>query len=190
MEGKKILWLTVIVLGLVGLFGFPKARAFYNEVQLRKKAPEWLPVTTNRVMGKAYLRGRVGVLNVKEKKWDWLIGNYLPKDLVAHRPQDVSTVIYLDWDSQAVGVYNTTTYRDGRVVDQGQTLAKQQNCKVTIVDLTIPAIVGEQVFAGRPPSAGYYNDGTKTVLPPGTAPKPIEDVEAYLLALPRLKVGE
>lgn len=190
MEGKKILWLVLIVLALVSVFGFPKARAFYNEVQLRKKAPEWLPATTNRVMGKAYLRGQVGVVNVKEKKWDWLIGDYLPKDLVAHRPQDVSTVIYLDWDSRAVGMYNTTTYQGGRVVNQGQTLAKQQSCQVTIVDLTIPAIVAEQVFDGRPPSAGYYNDGTKTAVPLGSAPKPVEEVEAYILSLPRRKLGE
>lgn len=180
-----------LVLGVAALVVVPivavKGCAFREAVRLRAEAPRLCVVpSTKAPAGAPYLRGRVAVVN-QEQKWDFLIGNYLPKDLAATKPEEITTCVVLDWNWKATGVFDvtTTTLRGGQEVQKSKSkeLARAQTCHVTIVDLSIPAIVGEAEFVGRTPE-GFVSDGTGDT-DPALGGKPISEVEEWLHGLPR-----
>lgn len=172
---------AVAAVVLVPLFiwvGWP----FLNELRMKREAPKLCVIPATRLPGEAYLRGRVAVVN-EEHKWDWLIGNYLPEGLMATKPSEITTCVVLDWSWKVAGTYQMKKIApDGRETPMGPVAAKAQTCKVTVVDLTLGAVVGEATFEGRV-AEGIRSDGTGG--DPTMGQKPVEEIEAWLHKLPR-----
>lgn len=172
----------VVVLPLALIYGVP----FVNELRLRRAAPKLCEVPSTRVDGQPYLKGRVAIVNEDErgKHWDVLLGTYMPEDVAAHAPSEVTTCVVVDWSWRVGGRYNVTKVApDGTETPDGVAAAKEQTAHVTVIDLTIPAVVGEADFAGGVPE-GVQTD-SRDERDPTLGYKPIEPVEKWLYALPR-----
>lgn len=158
---------------------------FVRELRMKRAAAELCTIPERRELGAPYLRGRVAVVDLDTHRWEPLVGNYLPEELSPRSADEISTCMMLSWESRAVGLYDVTKLGpNGARTPAGTEAAVQQMCKITVVDLTIPAVVGEAFVKGRAPADSIRSDGTGD-RPAGTAAKPIEEIEAYYKALPR-----
>ena len=130
-------------------------------------------------------QGKVAVVT-KEGAWERLLGDYLPPGLRAERAADISTCVIVEWGLRAEDLLEvTTTVRRGNAESSSKSLAyaTAQTARVTVVDVTIPAVVAVNTFEGQAPQ-GYRSDGTGDT-DPSIGAKPIDDIEKWLHALPR-----
>jgi hypothetical protein len=107
------------------------------------------------------------VVDRASKDVDWLLFD-LPSDLRASGPQDVATVVLLDWGKKQVD-----SYENGAP-------AYQQEVTVTVVDLATKAVIGQQHFVGGEPPQSIESSSSS-----GTGSKPTQEVVDYLKSLPR-----
>lgn len=113
-----------------------------------------------------YVKGKVILVNKEEKKIDHTYCE-LPEELRATRPEEVETIVWLEWGKDKVG-----RYTDGST-------AYVNTCKVTIIDRSIPAIVAVTNLRGSmPPNMTTRGGGAGGSMP-------TEEVIAYLQNLPR-----
>lgn len=119
--------------------------------------------------GRAYLNGKVVVLDKKEKSID-SINSSLPDEMRATRADDIGTVVWLDWGEHMTGTYTTGGG------------AYYYTCQVTVIDRSIPAKVGTRSFRGSaPPStttSSYYGQNHY-------GSRPDDEIIQYLKGLPR-----
>lgn len=115
---------------------------------------------SDRQSGDIYIRGKVIPMDVVEQHPDAAFYDKLPETLRATTPEEVGTVVRLDCT-------NLTRYFCNRRLNP-----VQYRCEVTLVDMAIPAIVGEARFEGPGGPLGYVD----TLY---------EDAIDYLLSLPR-----
>jgi hypothetical protein len=111
------------------------------------------------VIHKPYSGGGSGVQ--KDLFWD------LPSDLRPRNPDEVGTILWLDWEEKSFSVpYIQFTYR---------VIGIQYVCKVTVIDRATNEKIGEQTFVGSDPrgSGNYAGD------------KPYPQIIQYLQGLPR-----
>lgn len=113
-----------------------------------------------------YIKGKVIVIDIDEKDIDDCFFD-LPSDLRAASPEEVGTVIWLDWGEVLIG-----RYTDGAG-------GYQITCKVTVIDKAKTAIVGEATFKGSEPPSVKSGSGDRT------GDKPTDDVSDYIKTLPR-----
>ena len=121
----------------------------------------------NQQPGAWYVHGKVLPIEMRTNTVEIQTYYELPGNLRATTPEDVGTVLWLDCTTRAVG-----TYTSGGA-------ARQWFCDVTLIDLSIPAIIGETSFAGsEPPRTTTKSSGE-------TGSFPAKEIVDYLESLPR-----
>ena len=169
LRPSKEAWLLIALVLSFGVQGLYKwYRSLYSLEHFNKTAAVWLK---DPAPGRspAYIRGKVlPVTHIPssgrvEEDLYWL----LPSELRARTPEDVSTVVWLDWEEKPFTVpYIQFTRR---------IIGIQYLCRVTVIDRTTNEKVAEQMFLGSDPrgSARYAGD------------RPYEAIAQYLRGLPR-----
>lgn len=113
-----------------------------------------------------YLKGKLVVVNKTEMKVDDPYFD-LPEDVKAVKPEEVSTIVLLDYDKSVAG-----RYTDGAA-------GYRYTAKVTVIDKTSGTIVGRTSFKGGEPPSTKKGSGDEY------GPKPSNEIKNYLLSLPR-----
>ena len=99
---------------------------------------EYTSVTTQQP-GAWYLNGKVLPIDMSNNEVDVNIYYEMPDSMRPLTPEEVSMVLWMDCTQRNVGSYT-----------QGGA-AQQWFCQVTLVDMTIPAVIGEMSFEGSEP---------------------------------------
>lgn len=180
---KRVLIVLVVLVAIpvgMSLWDFQKA------VRLRQKAAELCvrPAKVLELEEPPYLRGKLGVIDVAQNKWDPKVGSYLPPELMPERAQDIGTCVLLEWGAKVEGLYDVTTTQGGVETGKSQALARRGTCKVTLIDLQEGAVIAEKMIYGPPPADGFITDD-ETTAPSVRGTKPITEVEDWLFRLPR-----
>lgn len=133
-----------------------------------------IPNLRSSISGQGYIKGKVVVLDRKNRMID-LINDSLPSELRASTPDEVGTVVWLDWEEEFRFHYD---YGGGIYGN-----AYRYNCKATIIDRSIPAKVGARSFIGSEPPrqhviSTYYGESHY-------GSKPFDEILNYLESLPR-----
>ncbi len=134
---------------------------------------EYLAINKEQTDQSVYVKGKMVVISKQEKEVDDEVYPALPNELRADSPAEVGTVVILKWGAQVRGVYTG-----------GNASALWHTCEVTVIDRSLSAIVGRQDFRGGDPPVSTTGRGDIY----GT--KPIQEIVAYLTALPRETGGE
>ncbi|PYS87766.1 MAG: hypothetical protein DMF64_22310 [Acidobacteria bacterium] len=118
------------------------------------------------LQGSGYIKGRTVFINKETKAAEYMTYD-LPSELKAERPQDLGTIILLDWSSERVGKY-----------DDGQP-GYVYLCTVSVIDKSIPAVVGTKRFRGGDPPSYKKTYG------PAYGTQPTYEILSYVKGLPR-----
>jgi hypothetical protein len=172
--------IVVFILASVAPFVVKKLHLVTDLNQFNDKQAYWLQKPASADPSTAYLRGKVlpfgrqqaGGPGVDEELF-WA----LPSDLRPRTPDEVDTVVWLDWTEKHI----TTPQYAWRPY---WILGRQRICKVTVIDKRTNKKLASRTFVGPDPTAG--TDG-KTIK--GMGPRPDKEILNYLLNLPR-KPGE
>ena len=114
-----------------------------------------------------YIKGKLLPIDRRKKKIDSYIWSALPSMQLAHRYEEVQTVILLEYGESQVGTYTNGT---GAYV---------RTCAVTIIDYSRGVVLAARIFSGSAPPAttsshtGAYGSNPRT------------EVVQYLKKLPR-----
>ena len=133
-----------------------------------------IPGLRSAAGGRGYLKGKVLIIDKKEKGIDPL-NSSLPETLRATSPEEVKTVVWLNWNENLVGHY------------EGGGSAYVYTCQMTIIDNTIPAIVAVKKMRGSEPPEyiTVYSYGNLPSYGNGHGDKP--DIIGYLRKLPTVQ---
>jgi hypothetical protein len=113
-------------------------------------------------------KGKMVVLDLKTKDFDWDVTAELPPELKAAKPEEVGTVVQTNWAK--------TQVQPG--YDNGAS-AYIQECDVVVIDLASRAVIAKQHFQGSDPPQ-QIEDSSE-----GVGSKPTQEVVSYLKGLPR-----
>jgi hypothetical protein len=118
------------------------------------------------------VRGKVVVLDRATGDFDWDVFFALPDDMRAARPDEVGTVVWLDYGRE----------KDASFYDRnGQHLpAFRQTCTVRVIDAGDRHVLANAVERGGDPPSQIDENATE-----GVGPKPTAEVVHYLRSLPR-----
>jgi len=126
---------------------------------LQERLPEYLRAGLRSELDKPpYVKGKVIVIDINTRNID---GTYfaLPEDLRARSPEEVETIVLLEWGKLKVGEYEPTK-TNVLAVD-----ALVLTCKASLIDKQRGLIVGESQFRGGDPpprlDVGKANYGPK-----------------------------
>ena len=129
-----------------------------------------------------YLKGKVVTIDRAKNDFDRLMLE-LPDDLCAKTPEEVGTVVWLSWGAKESGV-RKVHIRTRTTVSQFHV----PTCSLTIIDTSIPAIVGREHLVG----GGSIEHRKSQLVEPGRdvydnyiGPKNTDGVVNYLKSLPR-----
>jgi hypothetical protein len=139
------------------------------------------PARTSPHQTEAYLKGKIITVNKKEKRLDDIYFD-LPEELRATKPEDVGTIVWLEWGKDEAGFYcdwSDVLCKDGITPPKHDDPATVNTCHVTIIDKFIPAIVGEMSFMGSDPPQRKTRSGSSS------GSMPTEEIVAYLQSLPK-----
>lgn len=106
--------------------------------------------------GSGYIRGKVVIVNAREPeenlpaRIDYRVFFNLPEEMRAKRPDEVGSVVALQWGKEIVG-----SFSDG-------TTAHFRTCQVTIVDKEKRQIIGEKFFKGSAPPKSKTRGGSRS----------------------------
>ena len=128
---------------------------------------EYLALAKEQPEQDAYIKGKIVVVNVREKAVDDDVFFAIPAALRADGPDDVGTVVLVKW-----GVHFVGHFENKQGVDQGS--ASVTTCEVTVIDKAFPGILERRTFQSKRVVRGI--DG---------GAKPIDEVVEYLVKLPR-----
>lgn len=117
-------------------------------------------------LAEAYIIGKVITVDIDENEIDHIYFD-LPEELIAKSPEEVGTIIWLNWGEVLVG-----RYTDGaggyRII-----------CEVTIIDKEKSTIVDKETFSGSDPLSVKEGSGNRT------GSKPTNEIINYISTLPR-----
>jgi hypothetical protein len=181
--GNKVflLILLVIALGVGGFFGIRylvrqgELSAFTNRLAEYTAPPQKEAQTEPNPQGgppfanpqRGYVKGKVIPVDLANQKIDWFYYD-LPDDLKARTPEQVGTVVWLEWGERKVGQYGTSG--GGAFV---------RTCNVTVIDHAQRAIVGRHYIEGGPPPTTSRRGASQY------GSYPTEGIVNYLRGLPR-----
>jgi hypothetical protein len=111
--------------------------------------------------------GKMVLVDQASKEVDWTLFD-LPDDLRATKPEEVVTVVLLNWRKGKVGDY------------EGGGAAYQQNVTVTVIDLATKTVLCYNEIYGGPPPQNIDSRSSE-----GTGSKPTKELVEYLKGLPR-----
>ena len=180
-KGKIILWSVVvaIALGIAGFFGVRNLMRKSKIAPLREKmatyivhadqlcqaavmGPQGLPISFLRA---APIKMKMVVIDPREKEIDSLYWD-LPEGLRATKPEEVGTIVWLEWDKVQTMIYDTKP-------------GWQHYVKITVIDAARNEVVAEGCcIGGMPPSSISSNDSE------GNGSKPNDDIVRFLSSLP------
>jgi hypothetical protein len=112
---------------------------------------------------RGYVKGKVIPVDLKNNKIDWFY-----YDLRANQPEEVGTVVWLEWGEKKVGQYGASG--GGAFV---------RTCNVTIIDHAQRLIVGRHYAEGGPPPTTSRRGASQY------GSYPTENIVNYLRGLPR-----
>ncbi len=163
---KVLAWSVVGILVVVtgGYFGI---RAMVRSNHLKPFEPKVDEYLAKPVASKerpdARHKGKIIPVNVKEKEIDSLYWD-LPEGLRAATPDDVATIVWLEWGEVQVSTYGNTNKP-----------ALVQTCNVTVIDRDEKAILLREAFRGSdPPKSIKSRDSS------GRGDKPTDKVVEFL----------
>ena len=123
---------------------------------------------TNGPVAQGPLKGKVIVLDRVKGDVDWDVFFDLPADLRAGKPEEVGTVVVIDWSKEKID-----EYKNGAP-------AYMQAGKVTVIDHARRAVVASSEFKGAEPPMEIDEHASE-----GNGPKPTKEIVAYLEGLPK-----
>jgi hypothetical protein len=140
-------------------------RPFNDKVEEYLRIPR---VSNQGAKAPGPLKGKVLPINLDTKEVDDSLFFELADDLRPTTPEEVGTLVLLQWGSRQVGRYG----------EMGGS-ASVQTCSVVVLDKERGKIVGEtEVEGGPPPRTGSRLRGA-------SGSRPTDKVIAYLYSLPR-----
>jgi hypothetical protein len=154
------------VLGL-GIYAVLRVNRSAQSALFTGHIDAYLAMAKEQPEQEAYVKGKIVVVDVREKTVDNDVFFALPSALRAAGPGDVGTVVLLKWGVAFVGHFENKAGQD-----QGS--ASVSKCEVTVIDASIPAILERRSFQSKAIVRGI--DG---------GAKPIDEIVDYLAKLPR-----
>lgn len=133
----------------------------------QQRLAEYVPPAPPRDLQEPYRRGRVMPINLAGNKSIDAIFTQLPPALRPETPDDVGTIVWLQWGTQVVG-----RYRDN-------VSAFVVTCQVTIIDKSTGKIIAERAFVGGDPPATRRKRSDAN-----TGSNPTPEIINWLAALP------
>jgi hypothetical protein len=114
-----------------------------------------------------YIKGKVIPIDRGKDEIDAQFWTHLPTTLKPEKPEEVGTIVWLEWDKEEAGEY------------EGGGTAYIQTCDVTVIDKARNIIVGQAHFEGE-----EKKEIAKRAKE-GTGEKPYSKIVSYLNKLPR-----
>ncbi|MEW6360374.1 MAG: hypothetical protein AB1696_28840 [Planctomycetota bacterium] len=194
---------------LVGVLRIPTIRLFAPHIRAYAR-----PVALKRpISANPYIRGRAIVIDEQYSTYKagplesadengickvpadrisemhWL----LPSSLRANRPDEVGTIVLLAWEASHEGYYdyakNHPRFPQSPIAQPNLPKGYAQQCKVTVIDATIPSIICTRTFTTNPPSELPESYKGRLWSNNYIAPKPSKKVMEFLTALPKKQSG-
>jgi len=176
-RGKRVgaLALWVVGTGALVLFVFSCGRVERREQEheyeqvsaLTQHLPDYLRIPARKSLQHAYIAGKVIPVNLNTREIDQDIYQRLPREIRAVSPEEVGTVVLVEYKSSLAARY--TLGGKGYVT----------TCHVAIIDKARATIVGEREFCGSaPPLTKQYGVDAHGSRPTG-------EIVRYLKDLPR-----
>lgn len=174
-KGALIFWGVVIVIGLCvgGYFGVRSIIRANTVAPFNKQIASYVGngvpgpgPANNPNKGTGKIKGKVIPIDMTANTVDYIYFD-LPDELRPAKPEDVGTVVLLQWGKNQVGTYT------------GGSAAYQQTVQVTVLDKDTRDIIGQQSFSGSMPPQRKKSSES------GTGSKPETEVINFVKALPR-----
>lgn len=168
-----VIWtLSLPIIFIYSLFQDPDMNPLNNYEKLKpfeSHLSEYTSISGFKNDDGMYIKGKIIPID-KEPNYSSISYSYyfrLPEELRATQPEEVGTIVLLERSDERVG-----TYTDGAG-------AYVTTIEVTIIDKSIPMIIGRKSFRGENPLSAKYGYGANYGLPPT-----IEIID-FLKGLPR-----
>lgn len=178
---------VAFIVGITWLVGLAdNLRPYKNliESESRFAAISGLKSAAEDSQRRIVIKGKVYVIDKDEARLDFAMQMRLPEHLRATTPEEVQTVVWLDYELRRVGNYGTThsygTYGNGPRIPgdnsgTSEITAYAHDCKVTVIDLPSKTVlVDAQLIPGEDPPA------VKSVHTSATGEKPTEKILSLL----------
>ncbi len=147
---RSIIVFVIIALGVGICAGIKSCIRGCNPklAPFKKHLDEYTAAPDSTIVGDAYIKGKIITIDKEKNKVDPLYLK-LPKELHATQPEEVGTIVWLEWGEEKDG-----TYTDGSG-------AYVYTCQVTIIDKSLRAIIGQRIFRGSSPPAVKTGAGSR-----------------------------
>ena len=169
---------SVVVIGVVlGVFFLTRsADRTAQAARFQGNIQQYLAINNEPTEQEAYIKGKILVINKKDKTVDDELFFRLPAADRAGSPEEVGTVILVSWGKELAGFYSNKRGDGG-----GGYVHK---CEVTIIDKSISTVIYRRWFNGSLPPLKSSGSGDRY------GSRPVQEIVDYLTALPREKSVE
>ncbi len=166
-KAKVVLW-SLIALIAVGVGGFFGVRYLLRKSHLsafETHAGEYIEMAKTATSAPAgtKARGKVITVDKNERAVDWLYFD-LPEHLQANTPDEVGTIVLLEWGKIEVGHYGNNE----------SDKAYRQTCIVSVYDKADKKLIGTTVVTGGKPPERKKRSAS------GVGPKPTEEIVNFV----------
>src|SRR6516162_3130127 len=134
---------SVVVIGLVVFFVTRSADRSAHAARFQGNIQQYLAINNEPTEQEAYVRGKMLVINKKDKAVDDELFYRLPAADRAASPEEVGTVILVSWGKELAGFYSNKRGDGG-----GGYVHK---CEMTIIDKSISTVIYRRWFNGSLP---------------------------------------
>lgn len=152
---------TALCAGIIWLVGATDTlRPYKNLIESEKRfvAISGLKSIDEESQVRPVIKGKVYVIDKDDARLDFAMQMRLPEHLRATTPEEVQTVVWLDYELRRVGNYGTTSsYGNGPRIPgyNSETIeltAWANDCKVTVIDLQSKSVlIDSQLILGQDP---------------------------------------
>ncbi|HMF16949.1 MAG TPA: hypothetical protein VKE98_07060 [Gemmataceae bacterium] len=167
---------SVVVLGLAVFFVTRSADRSAHAARFQGNIQQYLAINNEPTEHEAYIKGKILIINKKDKTVDDELFYRLPAADRAASPEEVGTVILVSWGKELAGFYSNNRGDGG-----GGYVHK---CEVTIIDQSISTVIYRRWFNGSLPPLKSTGSGDRY------GSRPVQEIVDYLVALPREKSVE
>ncbi|HEY9283097.1 MAG TPA: hypothetical protein VIP46_06550 [Pyrinomonadaceae bacterium] len=153
-----------------------------NRDRLQARLEEFSqPPPREQLTDEPYIRGRALVVTRKQDPPVLMMedpvywGSDGAKELLAQTPEQVGTVVVLNYSKEGAGSYKVVNANGG-------VSAYREVCELTVIDRSIPAVIHRKTFRGPEPSGATSISSYQADV---TTPVDLSAVRTYILGLPR-----
>jgi hypothetical protein len=183
---RKVLLITAVLVPIAVMFIGAEWQDRRREAQAAAQVAPWqdrvrseyMPADKVRLIrspqfvvdpnARAVIKGRVIPVDMGTRNIH-AIHFMLPKELRSLSPDDVGTIMWLQWGKQDVGRY------------EGGAPARVQTCEVTLIDKATFSVVAQRDFRGSAPPEKISSKSSE-----GVGSAPISEIVTFLKSLPRV----